>query len=112
MKSQMTKEELLNVPHRDYNSEELTDVRAIYIIPTNSIHDSGYQCIDMVAAIGEEFDKYVKFGDGTDAVHITNMKDIVIDVNPKNGCVRLLANRPKRFRVLTPDCSSVFIEAE
>lgn len=111
MKNVMTKEELLSVPKRKWD-KELTDVRAIYIISSNQIHDSGYQCMDMVAIIGENLDEYVGFGCDTDSLHISKIEDIGIDVHPNNGCIRLFARQPRTFRIWSGDYSDVFVEAE
>ena len=99
----MTKEELLSVPKRKWN-ETLHGVRAVYIIPSDNIHDSGYACFNFVAVKGEKMNKYVGFGGNCDVVRCRKGLDIRFDCEPDNGCVRLWSENP--FSI-SPDLSTI-----
>ena len=99
----MTREELLSIPKRDL-FETLHDVRAVYIIPSDKVHDSGYACFDFVAVKGENLDEYIGFGSGCDAVKIIGNLNLGVDCEKDNHCVRLWSMRP--FSV-SPDASTI-----
>ena len=101
-----TKETLLKVPARKWD-EILQGVQAVYVIPTDELHDSGYACMRFVAE--KKSGELIRFGGGCDAVSFRG-KYFKMDCLPGSKIIRIW--NYGTFSV-SPDISSIdFIEEE
>ena len=99
----MTRKELLAVPKRKWD-EELTEVSAVWVIPSRIKHDSGFACMDFVA---ETPTGLIRFGGGCDDVSFIG-SHFKMDCDYKTKLIRIW-NRCKF--TITFDLSSIdFVE--
>jgi hypothetical protein len=110
----MTVEQLRAVPSRKWN-EDVPGIRAIVILPgggdESDLHNSGYRCMDFVAANHED-EPICRLSGCSDVVHIEGIggfgkdwlkrhgtvprsvtpRDWSIDCLPTSGCLRLFTH--------------------
>jgi len=105
----MTQRELLlSVPKRKWD-DVIHGVDAVYIIPSRRKHDSGYACMDFVAAFnGNKKRPKVRFGGGCDDVRL-NGNHFRIDCEYPSRIIRIWNDRTSFY--ITHDLSSIdFVE--
>ncbi len=100
-----TTDMLPDIPKRHW-SETLRDIIGVYILPSDIIHDSGFNCMDFVA---EKKDRsLVRFGGGCDDVHFAG-EHFRMDCLPRSKIVHIW-NSKHTFSI-SHDLSSIdFIE--
>lgn len=104
---EMTREDFHKVPFREYFNSELPPFESIVIIPTDELHDSGWQCMEFVG-VDENMEPVVRMSGCSDVIHIDGIggygkwADKIprsrpiqawsIDCLPKSGYLRLFCH--------------------
>lgn len=102
--SKMTRKELLSVSKRNWN-ENIYNAGCVYIIPSGRKHDSGYTCMDMVAAIrGEE--GMIGFGECCDDIQLVG-DGFRIDCEYPSRIIRIWNCRGNGTFSISHDSSSI-----
>lgn len=102
--SKITRKELLSVPKRNWN-ENIYNAGCVYIIPSGRKHDSGYTCMDMVAAIrGEE--GMIGFGGCCDDIQLVG-DGFRIDCEYPSRIIRIWNCRGNGTFSISHDISSI-----
>ena len=65
-----TKKEFEALPSRNWN-EDIGKFDALIILPTTSLHDSGYKCMDFIAVLDNK--PKCRISGGSDVIHINGI---------------------------------------
>ena len=104
----MTRKELLATPKREWD-KVLHGVTEVWVIPNRKKHESGWECMDFVAAFEDKDEKPVRFGGYCDDVRFKS-KYFHMDCVYPSGIIHIWNRYP--FSI-TADCSSIdFIRYE
>jgi hypothetical protein len=108
MDAKMTRDQILSLPRMDYR-EDFGTFRALRVIPTGDLHDSGYKILALVPEYKDE-PKHRTIYMGSDAIHLEPTRDCWnVDVDSE-GVIGIWANCSKGVRFKFPPMSSAYLE--